>query len=160
MSDQNKFSLSLIFKGAALLGILALIYWKFVYTPDVVLESIDCYDIHDQKVNMQTGRPAIVSFYQTWCSDCRRETPVLDSFAKANGIDLYFISDEPTEKTTKFKELFPAVTCFYFSKKSMAEIGIKKYPTVYFFNSKGKLVMKKLEVVDASDLQGFLKSKD
>lgn len=158
MAQSFEFNWGVAFKAVAFIGFLALLYFKFGHTPDLAYESIECYDSSGQKVNMSTGNPAIISFYQTWCSDCRRETPVLDSFSKANGVDLYLISDEPEEKTAKFKAKFPAVSAFYSSKKTLNEIGIKKYPTVYFFTRDGELVFKKLEVVDQSDLDNYLKA--
>jgi thiol-disulfide isomerase/thioredoxin len=158
MANPVEFKWGIAFRAFALVGILALVYWKFMYTPNVAYSSIDCYDDSGQKVDMNTGNPAMVSFYQTWCADCRRETPVLDSFSKLHGIDLYLISDESIEKTEKFRSLFPQVTRFYHSKKSLSEIGIKKFPTVYFFTKEGTLVFKKLEVVEKSDLDNYLEA--
>lgn len=151
-----KFNLGLVFKGIALVGLLALIYWKYGYTPSMTIETIEMYDDHGTKHTISSGQPAIISFYQTWCSDCVRETPVLHEFAQKNGINLYLISDESADKIAKFKARFEGNLPFYHSQKPLSEVGIKKYPTVYFFDKNGKLLFKRLEVVEPKDLEDYL----
>jgi thiol-disulfide isomerase/thioredoxin len=146
------------FKIIIVLAILSFVFWKFVYTPKIDLGPIQIQDELGRVVKPQADKPIIVSFYQTWCSDCVRETPVLAKFAKENNIALYFVSDESVEKVTKFKSRFSDTTLpFYYSNKPLSEYGIKKYPTVCFFDKNGKLVFQKLEVVDQSDLESYLK---
>jgi thiol-disulfide isomerase/thioredoxin len=156
MSAISSLKRSKVFTVGICVTILALGYWKFGMESYTHIESIVCYDDKDNVARMNTGNPAIVSFYQTWCSDCRRETPMLDSFAKSQGIDLYLISDEPMEKIEKFRALFPTVSAFHSSKRSMKDMGIRKFPTVYFYDSKGHVLFKKLEVVDHQDLENYL----
>ena len=147
------------FKIIVVLAILSFVYWKFVYTPKIDLVPIQIQDEMGRAVQPEPDKPIIVSFYQTWCSDCVRETPILAKFAKENNIALYFITDESVEKVIKFKSRFSDTTLpFYYSNKPLAEYGIKKYPTVCFFDKHGKPLFQKLEVVDPSDLASYLKS--
>ncbi len=145
-----------IFKFIALIGVIGLIYWKFFYTPDTHLSYVQAYDSKGVVVRTNTGRPAIVSYYQTWCADCIRETPVLSKFSRENGIDLYLISDESEEKINKFKSRLEPNLPFYNTIQSLSSLGIKKFPTVYFFDKTGKMLFKKLEVVNEEDLKKFL----
>lgn len=149
--------LGLIVRVFAFIGLVGLIYWKFMYTPPIPKESVVCFDQQGQQVVIDPNKPSIISFYQTWCSDCVRETPVLHEFAELYKIPIYFISDEPAEKVAKFRARFADTTIpFYSSKQTLASIGIKKFPTVNFYNARGELVIQKLEVVDSTDLNLFL----
>lgn len=140
----------------AFIAVTAIMYWRFLYTPDYELSSIEAYDERGIKVELVRGRPAILSFYQTWCMDCRKETLVLDSFSKRHGIDFYNVSDEEAQKLERYKSVFPQVKNFYYSKTPLRELGIRRFPAVYFFDHKGRLVFKKLELIDPSDLDRFL----
>lgn len=103
-------------------------------------------------INDFLGKVVIVSCFQTWCSDCAGETPVLNSLAgnlNPDNFIIIYITDEGSDKLQSFRARFASDNIlFTFSKKSLASLGIHVYPTTFLLNKKGEVVITKLEGYD------------
>lgn len=134
--------------------ILSFIIYKFVflkYIPDVPIAATKL-QLEDGKildVNSLKGQVYIVSFFQSWCGDCRREIPELEALQKNVGgkkyLKILMISDESFEKIQQVKNASKANLDFYQSSEKLKDLGIRRYPTTYLINKNGKTVEAKTE---------------
>ena len=128
---------------------------RYLLVPEMSFQS-EQLTILDSKqttsIDALKGNVAIVSVYQTWCGDCARETPWLNELAtKINSekFKVLYISDEPEEKVTRFRERFDSdKIVFAKSGKGPAELGIRSFPSTFLLNKKGEVVKTKLEGYD------------
>ena|GEM_PF-1445626 len=95
------------------------------------------------------GKVVIVSYFQTWCSDCVKEQPDLqklqDHFGK-DKLTVLMVSDEPVEKITAFKTMFGSQLGFYKSASGLKQdLGIRAFPTTFLLDRSGKVKLKKVE---------------
>lgn len=107
-------------------------------------------DLNENPVNMQSAKVEyyLVSYFQTWCSDCVRELPSIVELGEKvpeGKLAIYMISDEPTDKIHLFKVRFNAPLNFYQSAVSFKDIGVRVFPTTYLVDKKGRILLSKLE---------------
>lgn len=98
------------------------------------------------------GKVLIVSCYQTWCGDCARETPWLNTLAAAINspeFAVLYISDEDEQKVSRFRKRFDSdKITFTRSEKRLGQLGIRSFPSTFLLNKKGEVVLTKLEGYD------------
>lgn len=94
---------------------------------------------------------SIVSFYQTWCGDCRAEQPQLLELKKQYGdkLQVVMVSDEDWDKVEKMRTyLHSEALSFYKSEKALKSIGVHRFPTTYLVDKQGKVRLTKVEGKD------------
>lgn len=90
------------------------------------------------------GQPILLNFWQTWCGPCIKELPSLNNMAKKwDGLLIFVITDEDFSLWQKYPELYPNIT-FVKMDKTMAEQGVKSFPTTYLLNKSGENVYDKV----------------
>lgn len=98
------------------------------------------------------GNVLIVSFYQTWCGDCARETPGLNKLAAKLANEKFtvlYVSQEPEEKVNRFRKRFESdKIIFAKSAKGPGDLGIRSFPSTFLLNKKGEVIKTKLEGYD------------
>ncbi|MBP6431346.1 MAG: redoxin domain-containing protein [Ferruginibacter sp.] len=103
-------------------------------------------------INDLKGQVVIVSFFQSWCVDCAKETPTLNelsSIINNEKFKVLYISDEDINKIEGFRNRFPTdKIIFTKSTASLSSLGIHVYPTTYLLNKKGETILAKLEGYD------------
>jgi thiol-disulfide isomerase/thioredoxin len=103
-------------------------------------------------INNLSGQVVIVSFFQSWCVDCVKETPVLNELASTINNEKFkvlYISDEEVSKIEGFKNRFPSdKIMFTQSATPLSALGVTIFPTTYLLNKKGETVLAKLEGYD------------
>lgn len=111
--------------------------------------------VEDQSILNQEelkGKVVIVSYFQTWCSDCVKEQPELQKLSEHFGKDklrILMVSDEDAGKLATFKKRFGSKLDFYKSEKSLGkELGVKAYPTTVLYDKKSEIKLKKVEGID------------
>lgn len=128
------------------------------YENDVKNEQGQTIKIADFK-----GQYVLVSYFQTWCSDCIKELPTIDNLQARvgkNKLTVLMISDEGWEKIDHFKEKYCNTLDFYQSVKTLREQNIRVFPTTYLLNKEGVVIMSKLEGYDWSSDEAFNKCVD
>ncbi len=93
----------------------------------------------------------VVSYFQTWCSDCVKEQPELlklESHFKGQNFKVLMVSDEPIELITKFKEKFQSQLSFYQLQVPIKSIGISRFPTTYLIDKNGVVQEVKVEGIN------------
>ncbi len=103
-------------------------------------------------INDLKNHVVIVSFFQSWCIDCAKETPLLNALSATINNEKFkvlYISDEETNKIEGFKNRFYSdKIIFAKSAASLSNLGINVYPTTYLLNKKGETMVAKLEGYD------------
>lgn len=97
------------------------------------------------------GKVYVLSYFQTWCSDCVKEQPQLQLLKEhfGNDIEILFVSDEDPNKLKMFKERFPSALNIYHSSKNLKkELGVTAFPTTYLISKNGKVLVKKVEGIN------------
>lgn len=90
------------------------------------------------------GQPILLNFWQTWCGPCIKELPSLNNMAKKwDGLLIFVVTDEDFSLWQKYPELYPNIT-FVKMDKTMAEQGVKSFPTTYLLNKSGENVYDKV----------------
>jgi thiol-disulfide isomerase/thioredoxin len=89
----------------------------------------------------------IVTYFQSWCGDCRRELPELEALQKQfpGQLKVLVITDESFEISKQAKEYLKIDLPFYKSEKTLKEIGIHRFPTTYLLDKKGSVIESKVE---------------
>jgi thiol-disulfide isomerase/thioredoxin len=95
----------------------------------------------------------IISYFQTWCSDCVKEQPQLQKLQDRYGrekLQILMVSDESSGKIDSFRNRFSSKLDFYHSsvKLKSARVGVKGYPTTYLISKKGEVEEKKVEGIN------------
>ncbi len=93
----------------------------------------------------------VVSYFQTWCSDCVKEQPELlklENHFKGQNFKVLMVSDEPIELITKFKEKFQSQLSFYQLQVPIKSIGISRFPTTYLIDKNGVVQEVKVEGIN------------
>lgn len=137
----------------ALLVYIALYAYKHVLVPKMpqTSEIFQNELKNNVKVSDYKGKFVLVSYFQTWCGDCIREIPNIQSLQESVGkdkLEVLLISDEPWAKISDFKSRRQFVLPIYHSQKSMSDLGIHVFPTTYLLNNEGKLLVSKTEKYD------------
>ena len=93
----------------------------------------------------------VVSYFQTWCSDCVKEQPELlklESHFKDKNFKVLMVSDESIELIAKFKEKFQSQLSFYQLQVPIKSIGISRFPTTYLIDKNGVVQEVKVEGIN------------
>ncbi len=106
-------------------------------------------DEHNNLVSFKDfkGKVLIVSYFQSWCKDCRLELPELMELQKKTGdqLKIIIITDETFEISNQVRNYLRIDLPFYRSEKTLKEIGLRKFPTTYLLNKKGEVVDVKMD---------------
>ncbi len=97
------------------------------------------------------GKVYVLSYFQTWCSDCVKEQPQLQLLKEHFGdeIEILLVSDEDVNKLKLFKEKFPSALNIYQSSKGLKkDLGVSAFPTTYLISKEGKVLVKKVEGIN------------
>lgn len=106
--------------------------------------SLDTSELHDKVI--------LVSYFQTWCSDCVKEQPELlqlKQHFKGSDFEVLMVSDEAESKIEAFREKFPSDLQYFRSGWSLKkQMGIRGYPTTILLDRNRKPVIQKVEGID------------
>ena len=84
------------------------------------------------------GNVVIVSCYQTWCTDCARETSILNELATkihSNKFQVIYVSDEDVVKINSFRQRFLSDKILFTQYPGiMSSLGIHTFPTNFLLN--------------------------
>ncbi len=103
----------------------------------------------------QKGKVVIVTYFQTWCGDCRKELPQLEILRRdfKDKLLVLVITDESFEKIKAVKSFMQIDLPFYQSQKSLRQIGIHRFPTTYLLDKNGEVVESKVEGIQWNTIE-------
>lgn len=128
---------------------------RYLLLPKMTFQSEQLTILDSQQttsIDALKGNVLIVSFYQTWCGDCARETPGLNKLAAKLANEKFtvlYVSQEPEEKVNRFRNRFESdKIIFAKSGKGPGDLGIRSFPSTFLLNKRGEVVKTKLEGYD------------
>ena len=104
------------------------------------------------------GRPLIINFFASWCTACKRETPLLAKFYAAHhGRDLIIgidANDEngPAQKFVHASGVTYPVGTDPFPSPVTTSYGVYALPQTFFLNAKHRIVKHVIGAVTVADL--------
>jgi thiol-disulfide isomerase/thioredoxin len=105
-----------------------------------------------------SGKPVIINFFASWCTPCKKETPLLAKFYKSShgkvviiGVDANDQSG-PAEKFVQAADVTYPVAVDPFPAKTTTSYGVFALPQTFFLNSKHRIVKKILGDVTLTQL--------
>ncbi len=102
--------------------------------------ALEVTDTTFAKEVLESGKPAMVDFWATWCGPCRMVAPTVEVLSKEYG-DQVVIAKVDVDN----------------NQEVAAEFGIRNIPTLLFFKD-GKVVDKVVGVAPKSQLEQKLKA--
>lgn len=96
-------------------------------------------------VQLQSGKPTVLTVWVTWCSYCQRQLPEFEAIARQRpDVQFAFVNDgEPTQLIRQFHDTrgFASAAVYQDALRMVSRsLRVNGYPANYFYDSKGKLV--------------------
>lgn len=161
--------------GAVVVGLLFLLWFglqqkeiagvkvvtvPFTRAPDFSLGLFDGSTFTLSQTLQQTGKPAVVNFWASWCGPCADEAPVLQDAYKRYGDQINFIGVDVQDTDPDAQAFIRKYGLTYPSGAGNAgpisvQYGMRGVPETYFIASDGRLI-RKWNTLTAADLEQFL----
>jgi cytochrome c biogenesis protein CcmG/thiol:disulfide interchange protein DsbE len=109
---------------------------------------------------LQSGKPAVVNFWASWCGPCADEAPVLEDAARRYGDRITFIGVDVEDVDADAQSFLQKYGITYPNGSGNAgpisiQYGMRGVPETYFIAPDGRLV-RKWNTLTAADLEQFL----
>jgi cytochrome c biogenesis protein CcmG/thiol:disulfide interchange protein DsbE len=109
---------------------------------------------------LQTGKPAVVNFWASWCGPCADEAPVLKDAAQRYGDRITFVGIDVQDVDSDAQGFLRKYGITYANGSGNAGpisvmYGMRGVPETYFIAPDGRLV-RKWNTLTAADLEQFL----
>lgn len=108
------------------------------------------------------GQPVVLSFWVTWCSHCRVQTPLLvdaharyaDEGVRFVGVNVREAADVVQPYVDQQGILYPVVLDV--DGRTAQQYQVSGYPTTYFLDAEGRVVARHVGQLDAQALEQYL----
>lgn len=135
-------------------------YKKYRIAPRIFFPEIEVTNEKKEIVKLEnkTGKLRVISFYASWCHDCKVEFPKLLSAMQTDFSEYEFITitDEGFEKMVAFKDKYKYPFTFYTLPNSFDTYDIYAIPTTYILNSENEIIYSKVGAIDWKNLKPTL----
>jgi peroxiredoxin len=142
-----------------IIGIAGVLVAFWLYKSYKTVPSLPAYDHvlvneEDERINIShyKGKFVLITYFQTWCGSCIHELPSIETLQTIIGkdkLEVFVVSDEDAGKIQRFKRFAPDLN-FYRTDQPLNDLGIRIFPTTYLLNTKGEVIMSKLDAYDWS----------
>jgi cytochrome c biogenesis protein CcmG/thiol:disulfide interchange protein DsbE len=94
------------------------------------------------------GKPVIINFFASWCTPCKKETPLLAKFYKSSHGKVVIIGVDANDEAGPAKKFVQAADVTYpvavdpFPAKTTTSYGVFALPQTFFLNSRHHIVKK------------------
>ncbi|MFN8237568.1 MAG: TlpA disulfide reductase family protein [Chitinophagales bacterium] len=128
------------------------LYFVVFHRKHIPLDKTVLYDEQNRVVSPDTFQHyiRIVSFFQTWCGDCRQEMQDLKLLQQRldGRLKIIMISDEGFETVHPLKMYLDVNFIFLRSAQKLKNMGIRRFPTTYLIDKNGKVILVEVEGKD------------
>ncbi len=132
-------------------------YKKYRIPPKISFPSLQVVNEKNESVTLSSadGKLRVISFYASWCPDCKREFPKMKQAMESNLSNFEFIAitDEGYDTMIAFKDKYKYPFTFYTLPNSFDEYEIHAIPTTYILNSKNEILYSKVGDIDWSKIK-------
>ena len=110
------------------------------------------------------GKPAVLSFWTTWCPYCRNQTPALiAAHAQYSPNGVSFIGIDVKEAPAEVQNYLTAQGINYpialdQNGQVAGAYNVTGYPTTYFLDAQGRVAARHLGALFSEQLDGYLKA--
>lgn len=140
-------------------GIVLFQYYKYRVAPS--------FDVNDLKlvsgegevypIKFKENKLLVISFFTTWCGSCHQEFKAIEQAKFKNlipNVEFIAVTDESLDKLNNYMQHYAYdYIDFVHYPQSVENLGVHAFPTIYIFNSKGKLLYSKVGLVDWKDTE-------
>jgi len=144
-----------MFKILPVLFVLIIVgysYKKYRVPPRISFPTFEVQNEKNETIQLtnNSGKLRVISFYASWCPDCKREFPKMFSAMNTYLSEAEFIAitDEGVEKMIWFKETSKYPFTFYSLPDSFDTYDIHAIPTTYILNSKNEILYSKVGEIE------------
>jgi thiol-disulfide isomerase/thioredoxin len=147
------------------IGIVLFQYFKYRVAPDFEVNDLKLVNIQGQNypITFKKDKLLVISFFTTWCGSCHQEFKAIQQAKFKNlipDVEFIAITDESLEKLNKYVANFSYdYIDFVHYPQNVGNIGVHAFPTIYIYNSEGKLLYSKVGLVDWNDTEWLSKLK-
>lgn len=129
--------------------------------PDFSLRSVADPDTTRVALAQFAGRPLVINFFATWCSDCQAEAPTLERLARRYDRKVNFVGIDTDGSPSDGRQFLHSFGISYPvasdpSGVVASDYGVKDLPTTFVVSSKGTILHTDLGPVTAASLGGQL----
>jgi len=118
-----------------------------------------------QKVTLRAdaGRPVMVNFFASWCTPCRKETPLLAAFYRSHHGRVLIVGVDANDKSSAALAFLRAHGVGYpvgFDPSAAVAVsyGVAALPQTFFLNARHQIVRHILGAVTARELNSWAAS--
>jgi thiol-disulfide isomerase/thioredoxin len=147
------------------IGIVLFQYVKFRVAPDFNVNDLTLVTKEGiaYPITFKEDKLLVVSFFTTWCGPCHQEFMEIQQ-AKLKKllphVEFIAVTDESLEKLNNYVTNYSYnYIDFVHYPDNIGNIGIHAFPTIYIYNSKGKLLYSKVGLVDWNDAKWLAQFK-
>jgi thiol-disulfide isomerase/thioredoxin len=139
------------------IGIVLFQYYKYRVAPNFNVNELNLLSSQGTAypITFKKDKLLVISFFTTWCGSCHQEFKQIQQAKFKNLIpDIEFIAvtDEPLDKLNSYIATYSYdYIDFVHISQNVGNLGVHAFPTIYIFNSKGKLLYSKVGLVDWKD---------
>ncbi len=104
------------------------------------------------------GRPLIINFFASWCTPCKRETPLLARFYRDSGGRTLIIGIDANDSAGAAEQFVQAADVGYpvgfdpFPAPATTSYGVFALPQTFFLNAKHRIVKHVIGAVTLTEL--------
>ncbi len=107
------------------------------------------------------GRPVVLNMWGSWCSECKREMPAIESVARRTGDAVTFVGVDTADQKSTALRFLGRYHVTYLQLFDPGEVVLSGYgeqglPVTVFVSGTGKVVGEYLGALDAKTLEHYL----
>jgi thiol-disulfide isomerase/thioredoxin len=131
--------------GLVVMGLITLALFSSPPQRTGDLPQAQLVRLDGSSVQLQSGKPTVLTVWATWCSYCQRQLPEFEEMARQRpDVQFAFVNDgEPAQLVRQFHDTrgFASAVVYQDALRAVSRsLRVNGYPANYFYNSKGKLV--------------------
>ncbi|WP_233498207.1 TlpA disulfide reductase family protein [Meiothermus sp. QL-1] len=131
--------------GLVVAGLVGLALWAAPSPRRTDLPQATLVRLDGAPVQLQPGRPLVLTVWATWCSYCQRQLPEFEAVARAHPrVQFAFVNDgEPASLVRQFHDAqgFTHAVVYQDALRVVARaLRVNGYPANFFYDARGRLV--------------------